>query len=200
MSQPEHARANQCALDRLTRELAPVLVYHSLLHTRDEVVPAVERLAALEGVAGRELALLRTAAYYHDLGFIEQAVNHELISIRMATEMLPAFGFTPAQVAHVGEMILATRLPQSPRDHLGAILADADLDLLGRPDFMARNHDLRTELAAFGNTVADEHWYRAQFQFLAGHRYFTPAAQRLRDAQKARNLALLAGLIAQPVP
>ena len=146
MPYPDFAGAEQHALARLTAELAPALVYHSLTHTRDNVVPAVERLAAAAGIGGVWRGLLRTAAWYHDIGFVEQRDNHETATARIAAATLPAFGFRPGQVRAVGAMILATRLPQTPHTELEAILADADLDLLGWPDFLARNQLLRAEL------------------------------------------------------
>ena len=75
MNQPDFERAKEYALKRLEKELPPDLLYHNLEHTRDIVVPAVERLAAMEGIEGEALLLLRTAAYYHDLGFVEHRLD-----------------------------------------------------------------------------------------------------------------------------
>ena len=41
MSQPDFDAARDYALARLAREVSRELHYHSLAHTRDEVVPAV---------------------------------------------------------------------------------------------------------------------------------------------------------------
>src|SRR5215218_1267622 len=128
VSQADHAGARAYALNRLANELAPTWVYHSLAHTRDDVLPEAERLAALEGVEGEAALLLCTAACYHDLGFIEQRIEHEIISAHMAAAALPAFGYSPHQIALVERMILATHLPQSPRTLLEQLLADAELD------------------------------------------------------------------------
>lgn len=191
MGEPDADQAGRYALLRLERELQPTLIYHSVAHTRDEVVPAAERLADLEGVRGEGLLLLRTAAYFHDIGFLERREGHELASVAIAAAALPAFGYSPEQIAQVGELIMATRLPQSPRSHLAAILADSDLDMLGRPDFLHFNGLLRAELAAFGQPFSDLSWYGQQAAFVRDHRYWTPAARRLRDAGKAANRAAL---------
>lgn len=195
MSQADHAGARAHALDRLSNELAPVWVYHSLVHTRDDVLPAAERLAALEGVGGEAALLLRTAACYHDLGFIEQRNQHEIIGARMAAAVLPAFGYSPSQIALVEGMILATQLPQSPHTLLEQLLADADLDVLGRTDFLTRNHDLRTELASSGVHFSDVAWYTGQISFLRSHHYWTAAMRRMRDRQKHQNIILLQALL-----
>ena len=196
VSVPNFECARRYALNRLSRELSPSLFYHSLPHTRDDVAPAVERLAALDGVDGAALLLLRTAAYYHDIGFVMQRDGHEAVGARIAAAALPRFGYTPEQIGQISGMILATKLPQSPQNRLEELLADADLDNLGREDFLARNQALRAELAAFGSTSADEQWYSAQLVFLTSHHYWTVAARGLRDAQKQRNIEALYNLLA----
>lgn len=80
---------------------------------------------------------------------------------------------------------------QSPRAPLEAIIADADLDVLGRIAFPVRNQRLRRKLDEFGSSVSDGEWYAQQIAFLKEHRYFTPTARRLHDAQKARSLKYL---------
>jgi uncharacterized protein len=188
MNPPSLERARDYALARLEQELAPELRYHSLAHTRDEVVPAAARLADLEGVEGEDLLLLLTAAVFHDIGFVEQRVGHEAASARIAAQILPRFGYTPAQISVIRDLILATELGRSPRTLLEKIMADADLDGLGRDDYMQRNQDLRAELEAFGLRLADEEWFNQQVQFLRWHRYHTGAARTLRQAGKQRNI------------
>jgi len=180
--------AKQYALHRLERELSPNFLYHGITHTRDDVVPAVERLAGMEGIQGDSLLLLLTAAWFHDLGFVEQPQYHELISARIAVQVLPGFGYTSEQVEIVRWAILATILPQDPRNLLEQILTDADLDILGYDDFMFRNSELRHELASFGREYSDREWYSRQLKFLESHTYFTASARTLRDPEKSKNI------------
>ena len=196
MGQPDFAAAQQYALERLERELDPRLRYHNLAHTRDDVLPAAERLAAIEGIGGAELLLLRTAALFHDIGFTVARHEHEQAGVQIMAGVLPQFGYTPEQIDLIGTVIMATRLPQTPHSRLAYLLADADLDLLGRTDFLERNRELHKELQAFGDQRSDAEWYANQVEFLARHRYWTTAAQHLRNAQKARNSALLQALAA----
>ncbi|MBM4425304.1 MAG: HD domain-containing protein [Chloroflexi bacterium] len=191
MNPPDYDRAAQYALRRLERELSPVYTYHSLWHTRDDVLPGVERLALAEGVSADDLLLLRTAALFHDIGFVVQRDEHEAVGARIAREALPQFDYSPAQIALIDGMIMATKLPQSPRTLLEQILADADLDGLGRADFLNRGLSLRMELSAFGIVSTDSEWWAGQIAFIESHRYFTAAARALRDEQKQKNLELL---------
>jgi uncharacterized protein len=191
MTEPDFMAAARYAIGRLERELDPRLRYHSLAHTRDDVLPAAERLAAVSGVRGEPLLLLRTAAIYHDIGFLISRDGHEAAGAAVAAAILPVFGYAPAQVDTIAEIIMSTKIPQSPQTPLAQLLADADLDLLGRDDFLERNSELRAELRAFGVMPGDLAWYREQSAFLAAHRYWTPAARELRDEGKADNIALL---------
>jgi uncharacterized protein len=191
------AAARQYALSLLERELSPDLTYHNLWHTCEDVLPAAQRLAALLGVGEDETRLLEIAAAYHDLGYTAQRHEHERLGAEIAERVLPGFGFSPAQVVAVQGMIMATQLPQSPHTLLEQILADADLDVLGREDFFGRNEDLRAELVSSGLNIDLERWYTTQLQILESHHYWTAAARSLRDAGKQRNILALRQRLAQ---
>jgi uncharacterized protein len=198
MDTPDLLQARRYAVQRLEQELPAVLTYHCLAHTLQGVVPAVERLVALEGVNSQNLLLLRTAAYYHDLGFVERSDGHEAISARLASEVLPRFGYDPAQIEIIRGMILATRYPFEPYTYFESIMVDADLDVLGRDDFWPRNRALRAEREALaGQRSTDEEWYGSQLAFMRAHRYFTASAQSLRQAHKQRHMDEMAGLLAE---
>jgi uncharacterized protein len=188
-------QARQYAENRLEQELSPGLLYHRIAHTREEVVPVAERFASMEGIKRESLYLVLTAAWFHDIGFVEQAQFHEWVSARIATEVLPSFGYTEDQVGIIRQAILATALPQSPRNILEEIVADADLDILGRDNFMRRNDDLRREFAFLGKTFTNEEWYAGQLKFVEEHMYFTTSAHSLRDTRKALNILDLRKLL-----
>jgi uncharacterized protein len=194
-SRPDFKKAHQYALHHLEQELSPGLLYHGLTHTRDDVVPAAEWLAGQEGLSAEARGLLLTAAWFHDLGFIEQPAAHERIGARIASETLPGFGFSSAQVETIRSAILATMIPQAPTTLLESILADADLDVLGRDDFMLRNSHLRQELAFLGERYSDAAWYTQQLKFLDAHTYFTASARNRRTAGQWRNVAQLKQIV-----
>ncbi len=178
-------------LPKLERELAPNLYYHGVHHTRDDVVLAAERLAAEVGLDAEASLLLKTAALYHDTGFLQRYIRNEPLAVEFARETLPRFGFMPYQIAAIEGMIMATQLPQSPRTQLEALMCDADLDALGRSDFWGVNCDLRREVAAHGYKVSMVEWLKNQILFLESHTYCTLAAHSTRYAQKQRNLNML---------
>jgi uncharacterized protein len=190
-------QAKQYALQRLEKELSPNLLYHGIQHTRDEVIPAVQVLADMEGIQGGLRAMLVTGAWFHDLGFIEGMSDHESVSARLAAEVLPGFGYTSEQIDVVKGIIMATVVPQSPKTHLEQIMADADLDVLGHDDFMLFNSNLRRELALVGQEFTDLDWYSRQLQFLESHTYFTASARVLRDAGQLKNIRMIKKKLAE---
>ncbi len=188
MNQPDWESVKQYVIGRLEKELSPDLTYHSIYHTRDDVLPAAERLAAMTGINDEELLLLRTASLYHDIGFVEQYLQNEVIGVRIATETLPDFGFSPGQIQIIGDLIMATQLPQTPHNLLEELMCDADMDSLGREDYWPIGANLRKERAAYGTPLTLREWYTIQFKFLTGHSYFTAAARALRQAGKLKNI------------
>lgn len=195
MTRPNFENAKAYVLKRLENELPPRLIYHTLAHTQEEVVPAVEQLAAAEGVNGEDLLLLRTAAYFHDLGYIRDSQPHEYNSIQIAKEVLPGFGYSEAQIATIEGIILATKLPQSPHNLLEEIMADADLDGLGCDNFLERGLNLRAEQERAGRRVSDREWYLNQIHFLEDHHYWTRTARLWREPRKQENIRMLKGLL-----
>lgn len=176
------------ALAQLKNKLSSKLTYHSLRHTQNDVLPGSIRLARQSDVSPVELDLVMVAAAFHDIGFTQGTADHEMVGCRIVTEVLPQFGFSSRQIEQVVGMIMATRLPQSPRNLLEAIIADADLSLLGRPDFLAYNLCLRQELANYGQPMDSQLWYESQLAFLQNHAYFTAVAQALYNEQKQQNI------------
>ena len=192
---PDYAGAIAYALNRLRTELPAQLHYHNVMHTEGDVLPAVVRLARLSNVAEPDLHLLEVGAAFHDLGQIRTNLGHELIGMEIMSGVLPGLGFSPAEIARVSGMIFATRMPQTPLNEEQKLLADADLDSLGREEFFETSKALWQERALFGLVIPWDTWLENQLDFLRTHRYFTSVAQNLRQEGKQKNIELLERLI-----
>ena len=171
----------------LEQGLSEKLHYHSIEHSID-VVKAVERLALLEGITDEGLFLLKTAATYHDAGFVEQYDKNEPIGARLAEEILPKYGYTEQHINTIKELIYVTQIPHKPNNKLEEIMCDADLDYLGRDDFHEIADRLRRELREHGKIDSDRKWDEIQIQFLTAHRYFTDTAINTRQEKKLENI------------
>ncbi|MCO6499985.1 MAG: hypothetical protein J5I47_06355 [Vicingus serpentipes] len=183
-----YRKAEKYIVKRLKKELPDNLFYHDLRHTTD-VCAAVERLALMEGIEGDDIFLLKTAALYHDAGFVHQYSNNEDIGAQLAQEVLPRFGYTKEQIETIGKLIQATKVPQKPSNHLEEILCDADLDYLGGDEFYIIADKLKRELMDRNMVSTDKEWDELQIKFLKQHTYFTKTAIALRRENKNARLA-----------
>jgi HD superfamily phosphodiesterase len=192
----DYRAAEQYILQRLRSELSESLYYHGLHHTLDVLRVAID-LCLREGVEGKDLALVKTAALFHDAGFVHNKhIGHEQAGCEMAQAALPAFGYTEADIAVICDMIMATKIPQSPKNLLEEIICDADLDYLGRPDFYPIGRSLYRELAAYELIGDEQAWNHLQVRFLSAHQYHTQTNRGEREPVKQRYLEELRDLVA----
>jgi predicted metal-dependent HD superfamily phosphohydrolase len=169
----------------------PNLPYHNLNHIQD-VVSTSEMIAQLENASLEEGRLVRLAAWYHDAGFIQSPKNHEEHGANLARETLPQFGFHDDLIKAIENMILATRLPQTPTTQLENILCDADLDYLGRDDFYETGEKLFKEMLEQGAVENEREWNLVQRTFLQSHRYHTNYSKANRESSKQERLQEIA--------
>ena len=182
-----YRKAERYILSRLDTELADDLHYHGIHHTKD-VCHAAERIAKGEGIKGEELFLLKTAALYHDAGFVRIYMNNEEYGVELAEHVLPRYGYSQEQIGLVSELIMATRVPQKPTTPLQEIICDADLDYLGRNDFEAIADTLRREFLANKIVNNNREWDELQIKFLEQHTYFTAHSRKHREEKKRGHL------------
>jgi len=171
----------------LATELDEELYYHDLKHTAD-VIRAAERLCYLEKVNTNDSILIKTAALFHDIGFIRQYMDNEDVASEIAAEILPHYEYTNEQINVVKEIIAVTKIPHKPENHLQQIMCDADLDYLGREDFHPISENLKRELMAQNMIKTAKEWDGIQVKFFNLHKYFTPSAIRIRAAKKEEHL------------
>ncbi len=172
-------------LSELKTLLPKNLSYHGVHHTIDVVKQSVA-IAKREGVCREEdLLLLRISALYHDTGFLLTYNDHETESCNKAKKELPVFGFSEARIKKICAMIEATRIPQKPRNLLEQIIADADLDYLGRNDFKKISKTLQTEFISYGIVSTKKAFEELQLRFFESHEYFTKSSQKLRGPVKS---------------
>lgn len=182
-----YSKAERYILKLLEKKLSPSLHYHGLEHTKD-VTRAAERIALMEGITDEGIFLLKTAANYHDAGFIEQYDANEPVGVKMAQKILPKYGYEQSHIEIIKNLIHATTVPHQPKNHLEEIICDADLDYLGRDDFWDISDKLKKELKEHGKIKGDREWDELQVKFFNLHKYFTKSAIKLRQAGKDKHL------------
>lgn len=170
-------------------EFISKLKYHGPHHTLD-VMNAAERIGLAEGIGKEDLMLVKLAALFHDSGFLNKYENNEFEGAKLAKRELPRYGFTENHVDTVVNMILATKIPQAPKNHLEEILCDADLDYLGRDkkEFDKISSSLAQELIDMKILKSMEAWDPIQIKFLESHKYYTKTCIEDRRPNKIERL------------
>lgn len=177
-------------MGKLERELPKHLLYHNIEHTK-EVLTAAEHLAKTEHISEHELVLLKTAALFHDSGFLLAYNGHEEASCKLAKEILPQYDYNHKDIEEICQLIEATRLPQTPHNRLAEILCDADLYYLGTNDFAAKAENLFNERQKQNKVKNREQWLQQQIDFIGSHSYFTVSASHQLNQKKYENLSQL---------
>src|SRR5687767_15531516 len=150
-----------------------------------------EIIAKHEGVNDKhDLLLLRTAAAFHDSGFLFVYKGHEEKGCEIASEHLKNV-FSESDIKKVCGMIMATKIPQTPNTLLEQIICDADLDYLGRNDFEPISRNLYKEFIVFKIIPEDIIWDHIQIKFFESHHYFTVTSVNKRNKKKLKHLNIL---------
>lgn len=184
-------QASQFITHLLQTKLPGVLHYHDYDHTHSVFIAATELAAEENIIDEHDLVLLKTAAWFHDSGYLNTYENHEEESCRIVREHLPSFGYASEEIDVICALIMKTKMPQRPQTLLEKILCDADLDYLGRDDFEKTGNKLFMEWHAMGKIHDQHEWNRKQIKFLESHSYWTKSAELKRAKQKAEHLQQL---------
>lgn len=181
-------------LDKLEKELPEKLYYHNVKHTVD-IVTEVELIGWGEGISDEEILLIKTAGLFHDVGHVVQYADHEYHGTLIAREMLPKYNYSEKQIDRICDVIMSTKLPPKPKDLLQSIICDADLDYLGRSDFVPVSNTLFKELKEQNMIGTLNDWNKLQVKFITGHQYFTKTARNLREVNKQKQIERISSLI-----
>jgi putative nucleotidyltransferase with HDIG domain len=170
-------------LNLLETKIPANYLYHNLAHSLYVREKAME-IGRHEGCSEDEMELLSTAALWHDIGYVKTYNNHEEVSCIITKEELPKFGFSIADTDLICSMIMATKIPQSPKNKLDEIIADADLEYLGTASIELKSDMLFRELQSIDPLMTEEKWRQMQISFLQKHHYFTNYCKKYREPSK----------------
>jgi len=167
----------------LEENLPEKIKYHDIKHTIDVSI-AVEIIGATEGLSEEELLLLKTAALFHDSGFIYGEKNHEERSVEIALLHLTRAGYNKEQINRISQLILSTKNPLSATETMEKILCDADFEYLGRYDLIEiiklKYQDLQLESSDYKySDYLQQHKY-----LIENYNFYTQSAKDLRAVDK----------------
>jgi uncharacterized membrane-anchored protein YitT (DUF2179 family)/predicted metal-dependent HD superfamily phosphohydrolase len=191
----QYEQVHTFLIDKMERGLPSYLTYHDVQHTKN-VIAATEHLAMGENLIGEELILLKTAALFHDSGFLQSPHEHEAQSCTIAKRFLPDYNYSEEQIESICRMIMTTKLPQTAEDHLSQLLCDADLYYLGGNEYEKYADKLYKEFKKNKVVQTEIEWQLKQAEFLSLHHYYSKTARHEREKTKQQNLQHLQETIA----
>jgi len=175
-------------ISKLKAELADDLLYHSIEHTLN-VEREVQKYAQLEGLDKVCIMRLRTAALFHDSGFLIAYDNNEEIGVKILNKYAPEFGFDSSELKIISAIILATNNKTEPITLSEKIMCDADHDYLGRKDYHHIAEKLNLELATYKGKLSSREWIKFQIHYLEKrHIFYTTSAYNLRQQGKEKRI------------
>lgn len=176
------------AIEYFKQHQSEELVYHNLKHTV-QVNEFVTRIADHYRLTNRNYFVVGSAAWLHDLGYMNDISDHEERNIQIADKLFMKLSVPKAYQRSIRGCVCATHIPQRPEVLTEQILRDADLYHLGTEEFSACDKLLRKKVSTLRQKKVDKlEWYRGTISFLENHRYHTDYCQSLLNNQKLKNL------------
>lgn len=164
--------------------------YHNVEHTLYVMQKAIE-IGHYQKCTATEIDLLAVAGLWHDTGFINTYSGHEEAGCKLAKKHLPQFGYNEKAIKKICGMIMATKVPQHPKNKLEEIVADADLEYLGTAAATKKANKLFKELKYINPLLTKQQWHKIQIKFLNQHHYFTPYCKKNIEPAKQAYLKQL---------
>ena len=166
--------------------------YHNLSHT-EAVVSNATKIANHYQLKEKDLFVVITAAWFHDAGYFTGGPpDHETRGADIATHFLKEKGADDETIQAVRQCIVATRMPQSPKNLPEQIVCDADLYHFGTDHFAERNKLMRKEAEwRLGKKISKAEWRRSTVFLMEAHHYQTDYCRNLLQDKKNQNLKML---------
>tara|TARA_A100001234_G_scaffold216239_1_gene221968 strand:+ start:1687 stop:2280 length:594 start_codon:yes stop_codon:yes gene_type:complete len=161
--------------------------YHNLDHTKRVISAAVD-IGSNYDLSEKDWRCLLTACLLHDYGFIESHVEHEKISAKLSSQILPKYDFSETDIQIINSLIIVTKLEKKPKNLLESIIRDADLEYLGSEDFIKISPLLKKEWINCEVVKSDSEFYKIQYEFILNHSFYTDFMIKNSINQKKVNI------------
>lgn len=184
-------KAETFVKELLEKELPKNMYFHNFEHTL-LVVEGVKLIAKQSNIAEIDLFVLTLAAFLHDVGYTQQYIGHELASTHIAGTFLLENALEPTQIETVTRLILATKYPQLPKNHLEEIICDADFYHFSLQNYTAFASRLKNEWEeSLHLAYSDREWDAINLDMLSAHEYFTDYGKKILQKKKNLNIEKL---------
>jgi len=165
--------------------------YHNINHI-EEVVENANKICSYLKIEPEETETVIIAAWFHDSFYINSPKNHESESANIAESFLIEHNYPKEKIDLVRGCILATKIPQSPKNILEEILCDADLFHVGCENFFLRNELYKKEIKnQFNSKISDKEFIQNSISFFSAHKFLSNYAKEFLEEQKQQNIQKL---------
>lgn len=170
----------------------PEVCYHNLDHTL-LIVQKVNEIGKYYELPEKDLEDLFYAGWLHDVGYWDGiAEGHEQQGADLAQKCLTELGLEDERIQRIKSAILATKVPQKPKDLFETIICDSDLYHLSSNLFYEQTLLLRKEKeAALGKKIPLAEWLKGTREFMKSHHYHSEFALKNFQPGKERNQRIL---------
>ena len=169
--------------------------YHNLDHTKRVISAAVD-IGSNYDLSEKDWRCLLTACLLHDYGFIESHVEHEKISAKLSSQILPKYDFSETDIQIINSLIIVTKLEKKPKKLIvvdykaqsSTYPVDSDLEYLGSEDFIKISPLLKKEWINCEVVKSDSEFYKIQYEFILNHSFYTDFMIKNSINQKKVNI------------
>jgi len=166
-------------------------VYHDLQHTL-QVVEGIRKLGGILGLPENEMVLLELVGWFHDTGYKDGPDGHEERGCMLLRDFMADYDYAEEELQMMEGCIMATKVPQQPKNIHEQIVCDADLAHLGNEHYWDRTGRVRQELMLTrGMMMGEQAWIDFEIDFMLKHTYSTSAAEGLYGKRKLKHIKQL---------
>ncbi|MFA6083466.1 Pycsar system effector family protein [Mucilaginibacter sp.] len=167
------------------------LIYHTLERV-EYIVKAVKIIAEDSKVNKKCFFMLEAAAWFTDIGIIDNPDDYEESSIQIASSFLELENADEEVIATVERLMKGVKTAQSPEDQIEEILCDAVQYHLGKKCFFERCEKLRKEQAFIQNKASSKkEWLADTILFMESHHWHTEFCRAALGRGKEKNIGVL---------
>jgi hypothetical protein len=162
------------------------------------VVKSAKKMVKFYKLSKEETFILLAAAWFHDVGYLTGAAEHEEKSSKYAQQFLPEQDIGAKTIAAIMAAISITKLPQKPTKLIERIICDADLFHLGTSQFWKQSEAVRLEISCrLEKNLLKFDWLCGDLKFVGEHHFHTYYGKKFLQPRQNRNQEKIGQLILQ---
>lgn len=178
------AESEEFISELLAEKLAKNYFYHNFTHALN-VKKYAETIGDKCNLTEDEMNILRISALFHDVGFVNSYDHHVEESVKIASEFLKQHNVDEQSINQISEIIIATQIPQNPKDKIAEVLCDADLMYVASENcyeqFELMYEETKIRTLEFSNRAVFD---LDSIRFFTAHNYFTDYGKEILQPQK----------------